>query len=106
MAPSMANGIGADTALDSVGPRVNDPGDLVQGAESCHRSNEAEPPPEPHQDMRRPNCTFGLINDYRGFNSGRNRHAKAHGKMHEGRNGGGLSRKAILSETCGGGLNA
>ena len=56
--------------------------------------------------MRRPNCTFGLINDYRGFNSGRNRHAKAHGKMHEGRNGGGLSRKAILSETCGGGLNA
>ena len=24
--------------------------------------------------------------------------AKVHGKMHEGRNGGGLSRKAILSE--------
>ena len=49
--------------------------------------------------MRRPNCTFGLINDYRGFKSGRNRHCpKVHGKMHEGTTGGGLSRKPILSE--------
>jgi hypothetical protein len=45
----------------------------------------------------RPNCTFELIDDYRRFN--RNRHsAKVHGKMREGRKGGGLSRKAILSE--------
>ncbi len=48
----------------------------------------------------RPNCTFAPINDYRGFKSGRDRHwpPQVHGKMHEGPNGGGLSRKAILSE--------
>ncbi|MGA7395789.1 MAG: hypothetical protein WBL40_08105 [Terrimicrobiaceae bacterium] len=47
----------------------------------------------------RPNCTFGLINDDRGFKSDEIVIApKVHGKMHERRNDGGLSRKAILSE--------
>ena len=56
---SRANGIGADTVLDSVGPRVNDPGDLVQRDESCRRSNKAELHAELHQDMRQLNCTAG-----------------------------------------------
>jgi hypothetical protein len=46
--------------LDSVGPRVNDPGDLVQRAESYRRINEAERRAEPHKDMSQTQLPFGL----------------------------------------------